>query len=317
MPEGPRVGVSSCLLGEEVRYDGGHRLDRYVRDTLGAHFDLVPVCPEFELGLGVPREAMRLVGDPGDPRLMTIKTRIDLTQRMKTWCSRRVEQLATESLCGFVFKSRSPSSGMERVDVYNEAGIPEKIGSGLFARALMDRLPNLPVEEEGRLDDPRLRETFIVRVCTAHRWRIHRQEDGTGGGLKRFHAHHELLIRAHSPALSPQLGLMVRPGTQGDIEDLAAEYETLLMQALGRHATRKKHADVLMHCLGRFEGVLGLNETLEIREQVEGYVAGHLPLSVPVTLVNQLVHRYGEPALADQVYLTPHPLELQLRTAVG
>ncbi|MFH1532410.1 MAG: DUF523 domain-containing protein [Pseudomonadota bacterium] len=168
MTSGPRVGVSACLLGETVRYDGGHKLDLLVRDALGAHVDFVPVCPEFELGLGVPREAMRLVGDPEDPRLVTTETGVDLTLRMKAWCAVRVEQLATEGLCGFVFKAGSPSSGMAQVTVHDAAGRPGRGGSGLFARAFMDRFPDLPVEEEGRLHDPRRMETFLERVLAVH-----------------------------------------------------------------------------------------------------------------------------------------------------
>lgn len=316
MSEGLRVGVSSCLLGEEVRYDGGHQLNRYVRDTLGVHFEFVPVCPEFELGLGVPREAMRLVGDPADPRLMTNKTGIDLTARMKAWAARRVEELASEDLCGFIFKSKSPSSGMERVKVYTEAGMPAKSGSGIFARAFMDRFPNLPVEEEGRLNDPPLRENFIERVFTSHRWRIYLKEDGSRGGLVRFHTRHKLLIRAHSLPIYRDLGRLVAKAAEHAPEALAGEYESLLMQALKLHATKKKHADVLMHCMGHIKRVLERDEKQEMMELVDGYKAGHLPLIVPITLVNHFVRKYGEGYLADQIYLKPHPMELQLRNHV-
>ncbi len=171
MTHGIRVGVSSCLLGEMVRYDGGHQLNRTVRDTLGERFDLVPVCPEFELGLGVPREPMRLEGDPGDPRLVVIATRVDLTDRMKAWCARRVDELAAEALCGFVFKSRSPSSGMERVPVFSETGEVRESAAGLFARAFMDRFSSLPFVDEGQLEDPEIRARFVARVVDVHRAR--------------------------------------------------------------------------------------------------------------------------------------------------
>jgi uncharacterized protein YbgA (DUF1722 family)/uncharacterized protein YbbK (DUF523 family) len=316
MTERLRVGVSTCLLGEKVRYDGGHKLNRYVRDTLGVYFDFVPVCPEFELGLGVPREAMRLVGDPADPRLVTNKTGVDLTGRMKEWSARRVEALAAEELCGFIFKSKSPSSGMERVKVYTEAGMPAKSGSGLFARAYMDRFPNIPVEEEGRLNDPPLRENFIERVFTSHRWRRYLLEDGSRGGLVRFHTAHKLLIRAHSLLIYREMGRLVAAAAERTPEVLAEEYETLLMGALKLHATKKKHADVLMHCMGHFKRVLERDEKQEMMELVDGYKAGHLPLIVPITLVNHFVRKYGEAYLAGQVYLKPHPMELQLRNHV-
>jgi uncharacterized protein YbbK (DUF523 family) len=166
-----RLGISSCLLGQNVRYDGGHKLDRYLTDTLGQYVEYVPVCPEVECGLGVPREAVRLVGDSESPRLVTVKTKQDLTERMMTWAGKRVKELEKEGLCGFVFKSGSPSSGMERVKIYNERGMAEKKGRGMFARAFMDHFPLIPVEEEGRLHDPRLRENFIESIFALMRWR--------------------------------------------------------------------------------------------------------------------------------------------------
>ena len=165
-----RLGISRCLLGDNVRYDGGNALDRYLRDTLGLYVEYVPVCPEAECGLGIPREAMRLTGDPKRPRLVTRRTGIDHTDRMESWARGRVAELAKENLCGFVFKSDSPSSGMERVKVYDNQGAPKKIGVGIFARIFMERFPLLPVEEEGRLHDPVLRESFIERIFTCKRY---------------------------------------------------------------------------------------------------------------------------------------------------
>ena len=164
-----RLGISACLLGQEVRYDGGHKLDRFLRDTLGGYVDYVPVCPETECGFGIPREAFRLVGDPESPRLVTSRTHQDHTERMKTWAGKRVRELEKEDLCGFIFKSNSPSSGMERVKVYNEKGMPEKKGVGMFARAFMEHFPLIPVEEEGRLHDPGLRENFIEGIFAPRR----------------------------------------------------------------------------------------------------------------------------------------------------
>ena len=160
------IGISTCLLGENVRYNGGHALDRFLRDTLGKYVHYVPVCPEVECGLAIPREAMRLAGDPGQPRLVTSRTGIDHTDRMEAWAHKRVAELDTEEICGFIFKSDSPSSGMERVKVYDSKGMPRKIGVGLFARIFMEHFPLTPVEEDGRLHDPILRENFIERIFT-------------------------------------------------------------------------------------------------------------------------------------------------------
>lgn len=164
-----RIGISSCLLGEQVRYDGGHKLDRFLRDTLGEYVEYVPVCPEVECGLGIPRESMHLAGDPESPRLVTTRTGVDLTDRMNRWAAKRVKELESEGLSGFVFKSRSPSSGMERINVFSDKGQPVKKGVGLFARAFMDNFPDIPVEEDGRLNDPGLRENFIEAIFTLGR----------------------------------------------------------------------------------------------------------------------------------------------------
>ena len=166
-----KLGISTCLLGETVRYDGRHKLDRFLMNTLGQYVEYVPVCPEVECGLGVPRESMHLEGDPDSPRLVTTRTKQDMTDRMVQWARKRVVELEKEDLCGFIFKSNSPSSGMERVRVYNEKGMPVKKGIGIFAGIFMDRFPLLPAEEEGRLHDPELRENFIERIFTLKQWR--------------------------------------------------------------------------------------------------------------------------------------------------
>ena len=212
-----RVGISTCLLGEPVRYDGGHKLDRYLRDTLGAFVEWVPVCPEVEYGLSVPREALRLVGDPADPRLVTARTGVDHTAGMKAWAGRRLDALEREDLCGFVFKSRSPSSGMRQVKVYPAGGgAPSPTGAGIFARAFMERFPLLPVEDEGRLNDPGLREGFIERLFVVSRWKRYRRDDGTAGGLVAFHTDHKLLVMAHSPRHDAALGkIAAGAGAQG------------------------------------------------------------------------------------------------------
>ena len=209
-----RIGISSCLLGKPVRYNGGHSRDRYIMETLGKFFEFVPVCPEVECGLPTPREAMRLVGDPDTPRLVTTKTGVDHTLRMTTWASERVKQLNSEDLCGFIFKAKSPSSGMERVKVYDHNGVPQAVGVGLFARAFKDHFPLLPIEEDGRLHDLLLRENFIESVFVYRRWRQVRT-DGRPESMVRFHTRHKLLLRAHSEKHYRQLGVLpLMPETQ-------------------------------------------------------------------------------------------------------
>ncbi len=217
--QGPtlRLGISSCLLGKQVRYDGGHKLDHFLADTLIKFVEWVPVCPEVEMGLSVPRESMRLVGVPEDPRLIALKSGIDFTDRMRTWAHERLAQLAGLDLCGFVFKKDSPSSGLFRVKVYNEHGMAERSGSGVFARAVRDHFPLLPLEEEGRLNDMPLRENFIERIFAYYRWTELLKSDPTPGGLVRFHTAHKLTLMAHSPKHYTELGRLVATGGEGAV----------------------------------------------------------------------------------------------------
>ncbi|MFH2000383.1 MAG: DUF523 and DUF1722 domain-containing protein [Planctomycetota bacterium] len=311
-----KLGISACLLGEKVRYNGGHQLDRFLRDTLGQYVEYVPVCPEVEAGFSTPREPFRLVGDPETPRLITVGTQVDYTQRMTQWSRTRAAQLEGEDLCGFIFKSRSPSSGMERVKVYTEKGMPLKKGVGLFARAFMDRFPLLPVEEEGRLHDPVLRENFIVRIFALGRWREMCAGRKTRGQLVQFHARHKLLIMSHSRVHLTEMGRLVARAKEIQPNALHAEYQRLLLESLKLTATRKKHVNVLQHIQGYFKQALTADEKQEIGEIIEAYRRGDYPLIVPITLLNHYVRKYEAPYLKEQHYLQPHPLELKLRNHV-
>jgi len=314
----PRVGVSRCLLGEAVRYDGGHKLDRFLTDVLAPFVAFVPVCPEVECGLSVPREAMRLVGDPAAPRLLTVKNKLDLTERMDRWAEAKVAELAGADLCGFVFKYGSPSSGMSRVKVYPEnGGAPALKGRGLFAARLMDALPLLPVEDEGRLNDPVLRENFIERVFVMHRWRRLVGDKGFSlGALVDFHTRHKLLVMAHSVVHYRSLGRLVAHGADLPPAELQSAYLSGLMEALRLPATIKKNVNVLEHVMGYFKRSLSPDEKQELLEILAAYAQELLPLIVPVTLLNHYVRKFGESYLAGQWYLRPHPAELKLRNHV-
>ena len=327
-----RLGVSSCLLGENVRFDGGHKLDRFITETLGQFVEYVPVCPEVECGFPVPREAMRLVGDPANPRLVTTRTNVDHTERMLAWARKRVAELEGEGLCGCIFKSNSPSSGMERVpvshlhlahsrhvrneDVTPEHGVPSKNGVGVFARIFMEHFPLLPVEDEGRLHDMRLRENFIERVFTLKRWRDMLAAGRTRGGLVAFHTRHKLLLLAHSPRHYGEMGRLVAHAKELPPDELFPRYEALLMQAMTLKATPAKHANVLQHLMGYFKEQLSADEKRELLEAIENCRRGHVPLIVPVTLINHYVRKCDQPYLKEQWYLNPHPIELQLRNHV-
>jgi uncharacterized protein YbgA (DUF1722 family)/uncharacterized protein YbbK (DUF523 family) len=311
-----KIGISSCLLGQNVRYDGGHKLDRYLRDTLGRYFQFVPVCPEVECGLPVPRESMRLVGDAAGPRLVTTRTGIDHTRRMCTWAARRVRKLGREELCGFIFKKDSPSSGMSRVKIYDSKGSAKRIGSGLFAKAFMERYPLIPVEDEGRLHDPKLRENFIERIFTMRRWRSLLAGGKKPGRLVKFHTNEKLLLMAHSPQHYRSTGRLVADTGQVPPESLYDAYEHLLMTALQHRTTPAKHINVLQHILGYFKKQLTGDEKTEMLEILDNYRNGDVPLIVPITLANHYVRKYSQSYLSGQTYLNPHPIALQLRNHV-
>jgi uncharacterized protein YbgA (DUF1722 family)/uncharacterized protein YbbK (DUF523 family) len=313
MEEKIRLGISTCLLGEKVRFDGGHKHDRFLTDTLGQYVEYVPVCPEVECGFGIPREAMRLIGNPKAPRLVTTHTNQDMTERMQAWAEKRVVELEKENLYGFVFKSGSPSSGMERVRVYNEKGMPVLQGVGLFARIFMEWFPLLPVEEDGRLNDPVLRENFIGRIFALKRWREVVASGQTRGNLVDFHTRHKLLLLSHSPKLYQAMGQLVAAQKGTSIKELFAQYEKLLMEALTLKTSARKHTNVLTHMMGYFKKELVADEKQELLEIIDQYHKGYVPLVVPVTLINHYVRKYKQPYLSNQSYLNPHPMELQLR----
>ena len=308
-----RLGISTCLLGERVRYDGGHKHDAYLTDTLGRFVEWVPVCPEVECGLSVPREAMHLEGAPASPRLVTIRTHVDQTERMLSWARRRVEELAEGGLSGFVFKANSPSCGRECVPVYDSRGMAQESGVGLFARAFMERFPLLPVEDEERLHDAALRENFIERVFAPKRYRDAMGQGGGRGALVAFHSAEKLLLMAHSPALAQEMGRLVARAKDLPLADLRARYETLLLKALALKATPPKHANVLQHMLGYLKKDLSADEKKEMLSLVGDYRAGLVPRIVPVTLMKHYVRKYAVAYLAQQTYLAPHPAELALR----
>jgi uncharacterized protein YbgA (DUF1722 family)/uncharacterized protein YbbK (DUF523 family) len=311
-----RLGISTCLLGENVRFDGGHKLDRYLTDTLGHYVEYLPVCPEVECGLGTPREPLRLVGDRENPRLITSRSNKDQTDRMMGWAETRVAQLEKEDLCGFIFKSGSPSSGMERVKVYGLNGVPAKVGVGLFARIFRDHFPLLPVEDEGRLHDPILRENFIERIFALRRWRDVLKEKKSLKNLIDFHTRNKLLLLAHSPEHYRQMGRRVAGGKEIPLPELFSQYQILFLEALGLKATNRKNSNVLMHMLGYFKDRLSGNEKQEMLDIIEQYRLEILPLIVPITLLKHYVRKYDEAYLKEQTYLNPHPGELQLRNHV-
>lgn len=313
----PRLGISACLLGQRVRYDGGHKYDGFLAETLGRYVEWVPMCPEVESGLPVPREAMRLVGDPAAPRVVGVHSGQDYTERILTWSRLQAEKLASMELHGFVFKQGSPSSGLFRVKVYDERGTPRWLSSGIFARTVTERLPLLPAEEEGRLHDMRLRESFIDRVFAYYRWRRLLAEDPTPGGLVRFHTMHKLTLLAHNPRRYHELGQLVAEAGNRRWEELQDAYGRGLMEALKTPTTPGKHANVLRHLLGFLRRVLSPADKAELLSLLEDYQRGLVPLIAPLTLLKHHLARHTVPDwVHQQVYLYPYPKELLLHNHV-
>lgn len=311
-----RVGISACLLGEQVRYDGGHKHDSLLTETLGQYFSWVPVCPEVESGMPTPREPIRLVGRPERPRLVGIDTGVDHTERMQQFSTQRLEELAALRLHGYILKKDSPSCGMERVRVYDRNNVPARTGRGLFATALLDRFPLLPVEEEGRLRDARLRENFIERVFAAFRWQRFLTGRPRRGDLVRFHTGQKLTVMAHSPAHYRELGQLVAGAKKKPLPELLRDYEKLLSEALSKPATTRKHSNVLYHLLGHLKKSLEPGDKAEMAERIEAYRKGLVPLVVPLTLLQHHFRRHPVAWVAAQVYLNPYPAELKLRNSV-
>ena len=311
-----RIGISSCLLGEEGRFDGGHQKDGFITGTLGRYFTWVSVCPEVEIGLGVPRKTLRLVGDPAAPRLVAPKTGTDHTTRMTAYAAERVRTLASLALSGYILKRASPSCGMERVKVYTAEGMPGKAGRGLFASVLLEAEPSLPVEEDGRLSDPRLRESFITRVFGYRRLQALRESGGRPADVVDFHTAHKFLLLAHSPSQYAALGRLVAARKGPPPAQWVDRYAEGFLKALRVLPTTKKHVNVLQHVAGFFKRHLDASAKRELGGLIEDYARGLVPLVVPITLINHYVNRFHVAYVRDQVYLHPHPKELMLRNHV-
>jgi uncharacterized protein YbgA (DUF1722 family)/uncharacterized protein YbbK (DUF523 family) len=311
-----RIGISSCLLGKEVRFDAGHKHNAYITQTLGDYFEFVPFCPEMAIGLGVPRPPIRLVSVDGEVRVRGVRDPgQDVTAALVANGKAVAGQL--ESVSGYIFKKGSPSCGMERVKVYHaESGHPVETSAGMYARTIMQALPELPVEEEGRLMDARLRENFVERVFIYHRWHCYCAGGLTPAALVDFHTRHKFSVLAHDEPVYRELGRLVAGAGRGDIAGIAGEYIRLLMPALGKIATPKQHTNVLLHIMGFFKADLDRDDKAELLEIIDAYRQEQLPLIVPMTLIRHHLRRHPSDYISAQYYLNPHPRELMLRNRI-
>lgn len=312
-----KIGVSSCLIGEKVRWNGDHKQDRYVRQILGNYFEYIPVCPEMEVGMGVPRETVALYGTPEAPKMISKTSKIDWTERMNRYVKDRINKLAHDDLSGYIFKSKSPSCGIARVPVFSETD-PSKARhrGGMFAHAFMNEFPLVPIEDEGRLNDAKIRENFIVRVFSFNRLQKLMDKEFSRGALVDFHTRHKFLLLAHSRKHYTTLGKLVADSKSLKPGEIKFQYSQLFMEGLTYRSTAKKNTDVLLHMMGFLKKVLTKGEKEDILTTLEDYRKELLPLIVPVTLIRHQVKKYNIEYLLDQVYLNPHPKELMLRNHV-
>lgn len=310
-----RVATSSCLLGEEVRFNGGHKHNGYLTKTLARHFELIPFCPEVAIGLGVPRPPIRLVTNDGQVRAVGVKDpSLDVTDELVEYGHTVASRLT--DISGYIFKRASPSCGMERVKIYSSKGMPVDSGAGLYAQAIMQSLPLLPTEEEGRLMDPVLRENFIERIFVYHRWQSMCRSGLTPAGLVDFHTNHKFSVLAHDETAYRALGQIVASAGKADLQQLSKRYATLLMSAMKKRATRKLHSNVLTHIMGFLKESIDGGDKTELLDIIEKYRHGQLPLIVPITLLKHHLRRHPDPYISRQYYLEPHPEELMLRNSL-
>jgi uncharacterized protein YbgA (DUF1722 family)/uncharacterized protein YbbK (DUF523 family) len=302
-------------LGRSVRFDGGDKRNDFVAGPLSRFVDFVPVCPEVESGMSVPRESLRLVASPAGLHLIGNRSKTDQTYRMGSFARQRVAELSAQALDGFVLKKDSPSCGLERVRVYRDgADQPARTGTGLFAAMLHDRLPALPLAEEGWLRDTALRESFLERIFTHHRMRTSLFDAPSRGKLVTFHSEHKLLYMARSPALQRELGRIVAQSAERPLAATVELYASRAMEALEAHSTPSKQVNVLSHIMGYFKRVLTASEKEELLSLIEEFRTGLHGLVVPLTL---LIHHLRKHEVGDwlgrQVYFQPYPKELGAR----
>ena len=309
------VGISSCLLGEQVRYDGGHKRHSYITQTLGQYFEFRPFCPELAIGLGVPRKPIRLWrdGEQGIRCVSVDDTGTDFTARLSACAD--AERQWQRQLCGYILKKDSPSCGMERVKVWDDV-MPTREGVGVYAGRMMENFPCLPVEEEGRLGDAVLRENFIQRVFAMHRWHGLQERGLTVARLVEFHARHKLIIMSHDQVLYQRLGQLVAATDKTSVAENAETYLHTFMQALKIRATRGKHVNVLQHIQGYLKNHLDSDDKQELVQTIERYRIGRLPLIVPVTLLNHFFRKFPNDYIADSWYMQPYPSELSLQNTI-
>ena len=302
------IGISSCLLGQNVRFDGGHKRDAYITGTLSQYFEFYPFCPEIDIGLGTPRPTLHLKEIDDAIRCTGVKDgAVDVTEPLRDYAQRQKNMHA--NLCGYILKKDSPSCGMEKVKVYSN-NLPHRHGVGIYAEEMMRNNPLLPVEEEGRLGDAALRENFIQRVYVLYRWKLMLAAGLGAESLTRFHARHKLIIMSREDYRN--LGQLLTSVTQANVQEIADQYILQLMKTLKKTASRNNHVNVLQHIQGYLKKELNSDDKAELCELIEAYRCGEVPLIVPLTLLKHHFRKCPAPYIEESYYMSPYPQELKL-----
>ncbi len=314
-PASPRipVGISACLLGEKVRYDGAHKRSSYCNDVLSQYFDFRPYCPEMAIGLGAPRPVIRLVGEPDNLRaIQRTEPPRDITGELAAYADTVLD--VAQSLCGYIFTEKSPSCGLFRVRAYNNAGHQINDSSrGVFARRLTERMPLLPVEESGRLNDADLCENFILRVYAWHEWHTAVLPNLSAQGLIAFWSRYKYLVLAHDEKNYREIGPLLANLAVADLPTLAQQFFTRLMQALQKPSTRAGNVNAIQHLRGFVKKAADEVEKQTLNTLIDQYRDGHVPLIVPLAMLRHLLARYPDDWATEQRYLQPYPDALGLR----
>ncbi len=312
----PKLGISACLMGAEVRFNGGHKESHLCTRALTEYFEFVTACPEVAIGLGIPREPIRLVGDGQNPQAVgTVNRELNVTQALADYGVQMAQELG--DICGYIFMQKSPSCGLERVKVYTEKGAPvDGGGTGIYAQAFCERRPNLPVEEDGRLNDPVLRENFITRVFAYAAWQELLKTGITRRALTEFHSRYKYQLMANDPVQYKALGNLLGNMGRSDPNEIAPQYFSDLMAALKKPATRRTHTNVLQHLSGYLKQTISASDKQEIQQLISQYHQGIVPLIVPLTLLKHHFRQHPDPYVALQIYMQPHPENLSLRNAI-
>jgi uncharacterized protein YbgA (DUF1722 family)/uncharacterized protein YbbK (DUF523 family) len=310
-----KIAVSACLLGEKVRFDGGHKHDRFVTDELGKYASFAPFCPEA-IAFGTPRPSIRLVNKESDYRVISNKNGDDLTDELIEKSYQELYKIVQNDLSGIIFKSKSPSCGMGSAKAYLENGFADSKADGVFVAICKEKFPLLPMEEEGRLQDDWLRENFIMQLFAYNSFEVLKKSNPTIKMLVDFHTKNKFLLQAKDEKIYRVLGNIVGNHEKLPFDELLSNYEYNFKTAIAKKSSIKRNRNVLEHMSGFFKNELSSVEKETLHEQIEEYAQKIVPIVVPLSTIKLYAKKYNNEYLLGQVFLDPYPKELALRSSL-